>query len=89
MEIIISCEFGSKARLNKKAAAKYTNNCREGFDRRNPELIAALKKDEDICSKRSNFRVATIPDETTSYMIRNDRGYETIIYVVDGKLHVL
>lgn len=33
--------------------------------------------------------VVEIPDEATDYMINDYDGQESVIYVVDGKLHVL
>lgn len=63
------------------------------FDNTDVELVnklAALinKYGSEACScSFSKLRVVEIPDCATDYEIDEYDGYETIIYVVDGKIH--
>ena len=53
-------------------------------DRENPELISFV---ENHPEDRGDLVVATIPDNTTDYVINEYDGMETLIYVVDGIIH--
>jgi hypothetical protein len=37
----------------------------------------------------SSLKIIDIPDEVTDFMIFWNDGYETLVYVVDGKIHVI
>ncbi len=53
--------------------------------RMNPTLIKMLEEGQEI----NDLKVVEIPDNATDYMIREYDGNESVIYVVDGKLHVI
>lgn len=53
-------------------------------DRENPELVAFVKNHPEDCG---DLVIATIPDNATDYVINENDGLETLIYVVDGIIH--
>ena len=65
-----------------------------GFDcddedslRESAELISAIENGEDVNGYYAALDIVRIPDESTDYLIVTDDGYESIIYVVNGKIH--
>ena len=60
--------------------------------RNDPKLIELVEK---LISEGKNTFTCTclvivdVPDEATDYMISDYDGQESVIYVIDGKLHVL
>lgn len=63
------------------------------FDRSDSQMINTLASlivefgSEKCSGDLANLRVIKIPDCTTDYQIDEYDGYETIIYVVNGKIH--
>lgn len=56
--------------------------------RTNPRLIETVLMDSGSASGHySHLIVNDIPDDATDWYINSYDGLETIIYVVDGKLH--
>lgn len=55
--------------------------------RMNPELIALIESGEDVNDCCANLVVVELPDDCTDYYIDEYDGLESVIYVVDGKLH--
>ena len=60
-------------------------------ERTNPDLISIV---EEIGSERAsgscaNLRVVDIPEEATDWRIDEYDGSESIVYVLDGKMHDL
>ena len=53
-------------------------------DRTNPELVAFVENHPNDCG---DLEVRTIPDNTTDWDIQDYDGYESLVYVVDGKIH--
>ena len=53
-------------------------------DRENPELVDFVKNHPEDCG---DLVIATIPDNATDYVINENDGLETVIYVVDGMIH--
>lgn len=58
-------------------------------DRANPEAIAYFEEHgkEAAFMEYSDPVVIELPDNTTDYMVTEYDGWESIIYVVDGKLY--
>lgn len=63
------------------------------WDRSDPRLIAALEDylqkfgDGALKGEHCNIEILEIPDETTDWMIIEDRGGEEgVIYVLNGKI---
>ena len=59
--------------------------------RDDPKLIALIEEmgNEFVSDKLSCLVVVEVPEEATDYMIREYDGYESVIYVVDGKIKIL
>ena len=56
--------------------------------RTDERLINAVEEDpEGVSDTYAALRVVEIPDEATDYYIDEYDGMESVIYVVDGKLH--
>lgn len=57
--------------------------------RSNQKLIAAVERYgiEEACGKHAKLEITEIPDEATDYYVNEYDGMETVIFVVDGKLH--
>ena len=55
--------------------------------RTNPDLIALIESGEDVNDRCANLVVVELPDDCTDYYIDEYDGLESVIYVVDGKLH--
>ena len=53
----------------------------------NEVLIKAIEAGLQVSDFHSELRVITIPDNATDYKITEYDGCESLIYVVDGKLH--
>ena len=61
----------------------------EGDDviRSNPQLIKMIEAGEDISAASAELKVVEIPDESTDWYLDEDDGWESVIYVLNGKLH--
>lgn len=59
--------------------------------RTNESLIDMIERfgSECISGEYSILEVVEIPDEATDWMINEYDGNETVIYVLDGKLHTI
>ena len=54
----------------------------------NPDLIKLVEENAEKASGRhSKLKVIEIPDSTTDYELHEYDGFESITYVVDGKIH--
>ena len=61
----------------------------EDLDRDDPQLIEIAEKfgADKISGEYANLALVEIPDYATDWDIIEEDGAETIVYVVDGKLH--
>lgn len=57
--------------------------------RYNKDLIAMIENGDNVNKFTSYLKVVELPKETTDYVITDYDGMETVIYVVDGKIHQL
>ena len=55
--------------------------------RTNNTLIGLIEKGEAVGSIYSKPKVVEIPDEATDWELDEYDGFESITYVLDGKLH--
>lgn len=55
--------------------------------RSNPQLIKIIEAGEDISGDHAKLKVVEFPDESTDWYLDEDDGWESVIYVLDGKLH--
>lgn len=88
MKIIINCSYGG-FQLSDEAVRLMEGKWDSNYPtRRDPNLIALI---EEIGSKRvsnhSNLRVVEIPDEATDWRLEEYDGWESVIYVLDGKMY--
>lgn len=102
MKIVLNRDYGSYG-LSEKAAqflglhntpgttdSDYVGHMYYNYDadRTNPKLIECV---ETLGSKASGdfacLEVIEIPDEATDYTINNYDGWETIFYVLNGKIY--
>lgn len=85
MKIIINGCYGGFS-INKKSLKEL--NIEPTIDMRtNPEFIKAIESGKYTNNYCSKLVVEEIPDNVTDYSIEEYDGLESIIYVVDGKLH--
>ena len=55
-------------------------------DRTNVKLIELIESGVNVNDNYSDLVVVEIPDDATDYMINEYDGYETVYYVLDGKI---
>lgn len=87
MKYVINNCFGGFS-IKKSIAEEY------GFDRYreardNKKLINLIESGINCNGTFANLVVVTIPDDATDFELNNYDGYETIICVVNGKIHHL
>ena len=87
MKYVINGDFGTFC-VKESVAKAY------GFDpycveRDNPMLIHLIESGVDCNTDYSELKVVDVPDNATDYEIDEYDGLESIIYVVDGKIHHL
>jgi hypothetical protein len=83
MKIVINVEFGG---FGYDVAEKFEDFVyKYSDDRTNPELIQFVENQPEECGQ---LAVVEIPDNATDYMINEYDGLESVIYVVDGKIHI-
>lgn len=76
--------FGVRKDIEKKLGL---DNMDEDEIRTNPALIAMIEAGEDVNGYCAELEVVEIPDGATDYYLDEYDGMESIIYVLDGKLH--
>lgn len=55
-------------------------------DRTNAKLIELIESGVNVNSEYSDLVVVDIPDDATDYVIEEYDGWESILYVLDGKI---
>lgn len=91
MKIIINKCYGGFA-VKYEIADALTGNVFSAHDdelRTNQALIKMIEEGKDVGQSFSKLVVVNIPDNATDYYIDEYDGLETIIYVMDGKLHFI
>ncbi len=57
-------------------------------DRTDARLVEMVEADpEAVRDSYAELKVVSLPEETTDYYIDEYDGFESVVYVVDGKLH--
>lgn len=82
MDIVVNRSWGS-FHIPKEIAEKRGLSVYYDIDRTDKELVNWANTNTNT----SSLRVFSIPDEATDWDIWDYDGMETIIYVVDGKIH--
>lgn len=86
MKIAVNCCYGGFS-LSDEIAKKY-NLDKYNVSRTNECLIKLIESGVAVDGRKaSNIRVRSIPDTATDWQIMDYDGLETIIYVVNGKIH--
>ena len=85
MKYVINACFGGFG-IKKDVAEKYGFN-RYTEARDNPKLIELIESGVDCSNDFAKLVVVDIPDDATDFELNEDDGYESIIYVVDGKIY--
>lgn len=91
MEMVINCCYGGYS-LSEKAVemlgaeSPYAYN--EESRRSDPKLIEVVETlGDDANGMCANLEVVDIPDDATDFIIHDYDGYETVYYVLNGKIH--
>ena len=82
MKIVVNADFGGYGCDVSEQYEDLINRYKN--DRTNPELVAFVENRPDDCG---DLAIMTIPDNATDWDIQEYDGNETLIYVVDGKIH--
>ena len=81
MKIVINADYGG---YGLDVADEFDDFVREhSDDRTNPDLVAFVENNPTLCG---DLAVVEIPDTATDWEIDEYDGFETVIYVVDGKI---
>lgn len=87
MKIVINKIFGGFS-LSNKAIEKYGLDDSHNIDRTDEKLIQAVEEmGEAANGKYAKLAVVEIPNESTDYYIGEEDGFESLLYVLDGKIH--
>ena len=86
MKIVLNKCYGGFG-LDDELAEKYELD-EWSVDRTDEKLIELVEKyGEDAEGAHAKLKVVEIPDEATDWEIDEYDGYESVIYVVDGKIY--
>ena len=78
--------FGIPRRIREQLPPDFNNFDR--IHRTNDKLISLIENEGGVVKNNfSEVIITDIPDEATDWMINDHDGVESIIYVLDGKLH--
>lgn len=86
MKIVINECYGG-LEVSDWAVKKLHLESRYRVNRTNEALIKLIEEFGDKVGE--GLEVVELPENTTDWMVISDDGYETIYYVVDGKIHML
>lgn len=87
MKLIINTCYGGFGVNDEIAQQLKLNEMDEDQIRTNPQLIAAIESGVKVDDEFAELKVVELPDNYTDYYIDEYDGCESVIYVVDGKLH--
>lgn len=88
MKIVLNRCYGRYS-LSNEACKKLNVDSKFSFDtdRMNERLVAVVEENHDLASGlHSDLRVIEFPDEATDYFIDSYDGFETLLYVLNGKI---
>lgn len=87
MKFVVNKCFGGFG-LSKKAQEMLGINSPYDLDRDDPKLIEIVEKlGEEANGNYAQLEVIEIPTEATDYELDEYDGIESIIYVLNGKIH--
>jgi len=87
MKLVINKEYGGFDLSDEACEMLDCNRYDYDYNRTDEKLIAVVEKlGARASTQYSRLVVVEIPDEATDYDIREYDGYESVIYVLDGKI---
>lgn len=86
MKVILNKCFGG-FNINETIAKKYGVDAYDESARYNKNIINLIESGTDCSGLFAQLEVVELPENTTDYEINDYDGFESIIYVVDGKIH--
>lgn len=87
MKLVINKEYGGFS-LPKKFCTQYNIDEYEDIDRTDDRLINFIENHSGhVKISYGDLVIVEIPNESTDYYIDEYDGLETVIYVLDGKIH--
>ena len=84
MKIVKNADFGGFGYGVAKDFQKWVREFADEEKRTDPEIVAFVEEHSAECG---DLVVVEIPDTATDWQIDEYDGLETVIYVVDGKIH--
>lgn len=87
-QILVNKCYGGYSLSDEAIEALGNIDCR--YDRTNPEILRIFDEmgSEAFGGDYAKIKKVTLPEETTDWKMFDYDGVETIIYVVDGKIHI-
>ena len=86
MKVILNKCFGG-FNINETIAKKYGVDAYDESARYNENIINLIESGTDCSGLFAQLEVVELPENTTDCEINDYDGFESIIYVVDGKIH--
>lgn len=87
MKIVLNKCFGAFSVSEEAMRALRLSSPMEA-DRYDPKLIALVEINTEFTSgERAFLTVVEIPEEATDHYVVSYDGFETVLYVMNGKLH--
>ncbi len=88
MKLVINRCYGGFSLSASAVKALDLHSAYSDIDRNDERLIALVETDADKASGESaKLRVVELPDEITDYEVDEYDGYESVTYVLDGKIY--
>lgn len=88
MKIVVNRCYGGFSLSHEAAKKLNLDSMWAEVSRINPALVELVETDPAATSgKHAKLAVMEIPDEVTDWLIDEYDGFETILYVVNGKIH--
>lgn len=87
MKIVVNRSYGSFSLSHEAAKKLNLDSVWAKVSRINPELIELVETDPSASGQYAKLVVMEIPNEATDWLIDNYDGFETILYVLNGKIY--
>ena len=84
MKLVLNRDYGGFGYGVADEYEDFVRDFSDEEDRARPEIIAFVESHPDECG---DLEVVEIPDTATDWEIAEYYGWESVIYVVDGKIH--
>ena len=87
MKVVVNRCYGGFSLSHEAAKKLNLDSVWAEVSRINPVLVELVETDPSASGKHAKLAVMEIPDEVTDWLIDEYDGFETILYVVNGKIH--